>query len=83
MKRKSILMAALSVMLAGSVNAQVFMSENNRVSSSIETQTDANPINLTTESDGSFAPLGSGALLLTALSGAYLLGKRKKKEPLN
>lgn len=79
MKRKTILMAALLIMLAGSANAQVFMSENNRVSSSVEAQTVDNLLSEAAEPGANPAPLGSGALLLATLSGAYLLGKRKKE----
>ena len=81
MKRKTILMAALSVMLAGSVNAQIVVVEENRDNNRLTLQSNEilnNNIDGITGDD--IAPLGSGALLLAALSGAYLLGKRKKKE---
>ena len=74
-------MAALSVMLAGSVNAQIVVVEENRDNNRLTLQSNEilnNNIDGITGDD--IAPLGSGALLLTALSGAYLLGKRKKKE---
>lgn len=81
MKRKTILMAALSVMLVGCVNAQIVVVEENRDNNRLTLQSNEilnNNIDGITGDD--IAPLGSGALLLTALSGAYLLGKQRKRK---
>ena len=80
MKRKTILMAALSVMLAGSVNAQIVVVEENRDNNRLTLQSNEilnNNIDEITGDD--IAPLGSGALLLAAMSGLYLSVKRKGK----
>ena len=80
MKRKTILLAVLSLALAGSMNAQIVVVEENRDNNRLTLQSNEilnNNIDEITSDD--IAPLGSGALLLAAMSGLYLSAKRKGK----
>ena len=72
---------AAALMLAFSAPAQVFMLNEN------ESQRDGTEFNINNPGFGegtdfyeeTYVPVGSGALLLAGLAGAYLLGKKKKK----
>lgn len=80
MKRKTILLAVLSLALAGSLNAQIIVIEENRDNSRLTMQSNGMLSNTLDELTGDdLAPLGSGALLLAAMSGLYLSAKRKGK----
>lgn len=80
MKRKTILLAVLSLALAGSLNAQIVVIEENRDNSRLTLQSvEILNNNIDGLSGEDVAPLGSGALLLAAMSGLYLSAKRKGK----
>ena len=82
MKKKIMTMAA-ALMLAASASAQVFVLEENDNQRDGSETPDFNIDNPDGFGQGSdyyeYAPLGSGALLLAGLAGAYLIGKKKKK----
>ncbi len=80
--KKIITILAISLFTASVVRAQVFITdrdyENPR--DGIETEWGIIPQQWTTNDQANeFAPLGGGLVLLSALGGAYLLGKRNKK----
>ncbi len=80
--KKIITILIISIFMASSAQAQVFMTnedyENPR--DGIETQWGYIPEQWTTNDQANeFAPLGGGALLLASFGTAYLLGKRKNR----
>ena len=81
--KKRIMTMAAALMLAFSAPAQVFMLNENESQRDGSETPDFNINNPNDFGQGSdyyeYAPLGSGALLLAGLAGAYLLGKKKKK----
>ena len=81
-KRRVLVLLTTLLLLAGSSNAQVFIAED-EFEGTMRLKEEEFVLfvpNQGLDSDQSFAPIGSGALLLTCLGGAYLLTKRKKKE---
>ena len=79
--RKLVMLCLVLFALISSANAQVFLLNNNedRTGISHEELSDLNiPIHLV-DYDQAYAPIGSGVALFTALGGAYLLGKKRKK----
>lgn len=78
MKRKTLLVTALSLLLAGSVNAQVFLNED-RYSQGLTMQTNDILSDIGEQPGEDHVTAGSGALLLMAMSGAYLFGKKNRK----
>ena len=80
MKRIATTMAAL-LLMAMAADAQVFMLEKdkNRVGEDINNTIGGIPENGQTIDQGEYLPTGGGVLLLAALGGAYLVGKRRKK----
>ena len=80
MKKKIMTMAA-ALMLAASASAQVFVLEENdsqRDGSETPSFNIDNPDGFGQGTDY-YTPVGSGALLLAGLAGAYLLGKKTEK----
>ena len=78
--KKRIMTMAAALMLAASASAQVFVLEEN------DNQRDGSEtpdFNIDNPGFGQgtdyYTPVGSGALLLAGLAGAYLLGKKKEK----
>lgn len=74
--KKVLISMAFMALVTGNLSAQVFLagqdSDNNRV------QTEESIlVGQQTEQQNRFAPLGSGTLVLAALGGAYLCGKKK------
>ena len=84
MKKKiHITLLALFLLLATAANAQVFTmaeEENNRAEGDMDVLGRIPYHGVDYDQANAFAPLGEGILLLTALGGCYLLGKRKKEE---
>ena len=80
MKRIATTMAALLLMVT-LANAQVFMldKDGKRQKEDIDNVGGFIPLNGVEYDQGEYVPTGSGALLLAALGGAYLVGKRRKK----
>ena len=78
MKRKTLLVTALSLLMAGYVNAQVFLNED-RYSQGLTMQTNEILSEIGEQPGEDHVPVGSGALLLMAMSGAYLFGKKNRK----
>ena len=83
MKKIMTVMAAM-LLLAGSLKAQIFIIDDEEtslrdVSSAEEVSLIIPIVGITADQYGEYAPAGSGALLLAAMGGAYLLGKKKKK----
>ena len=81
MKKRIISILTILLMVAGTASAQVFML--NEGSSNQREGEDPSDLpfipNLGETNDQGYVPLGSGALLLAGLAGAYLLGKKKEK----
>ena len=83
MKKIMTVMAAM-LLLAGSLKAQIFIFDDDESSlrdvSSAEEVSLIIPIEGSTDDQyGEYVPVGSGALLLAGLAGAYLIGKKKEK----
>ena len=80
--RKRIMIVAAALMMSVAANAQVFMLEedasNDRNGENAEILNGFIPENGVEYDQGEYVPVGSGALLLAGLAGAYLLGKKKK-----
>ena len=79
-KRIHILLAAL--LLASTAQAQILTmdgEESNRAQGDLEEWGRIPTHHVDYDQYNAIAPLGEGVLLLTALGGAYLLGKRKKQ----
>ena len=91
MKKKSIIVTALlaaAVLLSVPTFAQIFL-QDEELEASLRTRgngaimpgvpgTGGEPYD--TSGPTNYTPLGSGALILGCLGGAYLLGKRKKEQ---
>ena len=80
-KRIVVLLTALMLM-AGTMNAQVFIADD-EFEGTMRLEEDEfvlfAPVQ-GNDGDQSYAPVGSGLLLLTGMAGAYLLTKRKKQK---
>ena len=82
-KRIQIIITTLILLLAGTAQAQVFTmteEENDRAAGDMDVLGRIPYHGVDYDQANAFAPLGEGMLLLTALGGCYLLGKRKKEE---
>lgn len=84
MKKRVISALAILLMAAGTANAQVFMigeeSSNQRSGGEDATELPTIPgLGETGDQGYVYVPVGSGALLLAGLAGAYLIGKKRKK----
>ena len=81
--RKRIMIVAAALMMSVAANAQIYVLEqdasNARAGESAEILGGFVPENGVEYDQGQYVSLGSGALLLVGLAGAYLLGKKKKK----
>ena len=82
--RKSIILLVTMLMMALPMHAQVFLTQDDLDSERDGQWQDIGLIIPIHEQDFDqaepFTPVGSGIVLLTALGGAYLLGKRKERE---
>ena len=68
--RKTVLTVAFGLMMGLSASAQVFvLGEGNKRQGNVITHG-------LTEDQTNYVPVGSGSLLLAALAGAYLIGKK-------
>ena len=79
--RKLVMLLFVLFAMIGPANAQVFMMNDNgsRNGISHEELSDLNiPFHLENY-DQAYAPLGNGLILLAALGGAYLFGKKRKE----
>lgn len=79
--KKRVLTIAMAMMLTASASAQVFVlteNDNDRDGSETPEFHINNPDEHNSGQDY-YAPVGSGALLLAGLAGAYLIGKKKEK----
>ena len=82
-KRNYITIAALLLLLAVTAHAQVFTTDEDI--NLRETAGDMDVLgripyhSVDYDQANAYAPVGEGIMLLTALGGAYLLGKRKKE----
>lgn len=82
-KRIQIILTTLLLLMASVANAQVFTTDeevNNRAAGDMEVLGRIPYHSVDYDQANDFAPVGEGILLLTALGGCYLLGKRKKEE---
>ena len=81
--KKTVLTIAIILGMTFGASAQVFIMDangNQRDGSEISNFNIINPNNFGNGNDYyEYAPLGSGALLLASLAGAYLIGKKHKK----
>ena len=80
-KRIVVLLTALMLM-AGTMKAQVFIADD-EFEGTMRLEDEEFVLFVPTqghEGDQFYAPVGSGLLLLTGMSGAYLLTKRKKQK---
>lgn len=78
-KRIAILTAAM--LMAMTAKAQMFTMENevNELREPVAEDHGIIPFHGVEFDQSNYIPLGDGVLLLTALGGAYLIGKRKKE----
>ena len=80
--KKKIMILAAALVFAASASAQIFMLEDDADMRDGSETPDFNINNPNDFGNGSdyyeYTPVGSGALLLAGLAGAYLLGKKKK-----
>lgn len=78
--RMAILTLVFGLMISLSASAQVFMldGDKNRENVTPNTFGDLGAPNVDTGQDHIFVPVGTGSLLLMALGGAYLIGKKRK-----
>ena len=80
--KKRIMIVAAALMMSATANAQVFVlgqdASNARTGEDAEILNGFIPENGVEYDQGEYVPVGSGALLLAGLAGAYLLGKKKK-----
>ena len=82
-KRIYIIITTLFLLLAGAANAQVFTmedEENTRAEGDIGVLGRIPYHGVDYDQANDFVPMGEGMLLLTALGGCYLLGKKRKEE---
>lgn len=80
--KKRVLTLLAAMMLTAAASAQVFVlndEDNDRTANSGEGISIVNPGYHNSGEDW-YTPVGNGALLLTAMGGAYLLNKKKKKK---
>ena len=80
-KRIVVLLTALMLM-AGTMNAQIFIADD-EFEGTMRLEEDEFVLFVPVqghEGDQSYAPMGSGSLLLTGMAGAYLLTKWKKQK---
>lgn len=85
MKKKCIIMLSLMVLLFGSINshAQVFIMEDDEFNIRINDGHAEFPfpgMDPAHDTTWDYTPIGNGIWLLGGLAGAYLLGKRKRKD---
>ena len=79
--RKVVMLYFVIFALISSANAQVFLlnDNGNRTGATHEELSDLNiPFHLVNY-DQAYAPLGNGLIILAALGGAYLVGKKRKE----
>ena len=80
MKKKIILSLAIIMLLVGNATAQIFYLEDEAIGRSGTLDPSGMIVpELGSTNDQGYTPLGSGALLLAGLAGAYMLAKKKKK----
>ena len=72
-------MTALLLFMVATANAQIFLIGEDNQRTTIDNVGGFIPQNGLQIDQGEYVPVGSGALLLAALGGAYLLGKKRKK----
>ena len=73
----------LLLLLAGPIRAQVFLDEKTREEYSLRASNPEKELPVNPKlppAKSRYAPLGSGILMLSALGGAYLVGKRNKNQ---
>ena len=78
--RKAMLTMAFGLMISLTASAQVFMldGDKNRQGNDINGEHSNVIYHNSTDDQTNFVPMGSGSLLLAALGGAYLIGKKRK-----
>ena len=78
--RKAALTVALGLMMGLSASAQVFMlgEDNKRQGTDINGEHSNVIYHGSINDQTNYVPIGSGTLLLMALGGAYLMGKKRK-----
>lgn len=82
--KKRIFAVAFAMTLALSCSAQIFVAEEEQMGKNLRNTTETpwrDPMvrDLGEEHD-QYTPLGEGVIALSILGGAYLLGKRRKKD---
>lgn len=81
--KKIITILVISLIMASTANAQVFMTDSDYENprEGIETNWGVLPEQWTTNDQANdYAPLGGGVVLLTVMGGIYLLKQKKNKE---
>lgn len=79
------LVALLGGAIGGKCHAQIFIEDNEVASMTNNNREMTDPFSNEKElkqlaDRGTYAPIGSGVLVLCGLGGAYLLGQRRKKQ---
>ena len=80
MKKRVLAIATALMLMAAPAMGQIFLSDEDEMNYRLGTS--SFDVSLPNYDNGldHFAPLGNGIVALACLGGAYLLGKRKKKE---
>ena len=78
--KKKITIIAMGLMLAGTLQAQIYIEEG-EVNENRAAAQDLGvvPYHGVTHDQANFTPIGCGIAIFTVLSGAYLLGKQNKE----
>ena len=76
--RKVLIAMAFMALMTGNLSAQVFNVEDNPDNNRAQTEENVLVAQQSEEQDR-FAPLGGGTLILAALGGAYLCGRKNNK----
>lgn len=81
MNKRKILTAAIALLMAGSAQAQIFLEEESQSARSSYSSEEIGtmPYHQVEHDQANYVPVGSGIMLLTAIGGAYLIGKRKNE----
>ena len=79
MKKKIISLFAIIMLLVGNATAQIFYLEDEAIDRSGTLDPSGMIVPELGSTNDQYLPLGSGAVLLAGLAGAYLIGKKKKK----
>ena len=81
MKRTATILTLALLLTAGAAQAQIFLEDDeyNANRANVGEDMGVIPYHGVTHDQADFVPLGGGIMLLAALGGAYLIGKKRRK----